>query len=174
MKRRLLEFLLCLAVSTVPNGQLFAETKESAALDKLRGLAGNWEGTFTWSGGRNATGRMGAQYYTTGNGSAVVENLTQDGVPSMTSVYHLDGADLRLTHFCAAQNQPRLKATAVDPDKGEITFSFVDITNLRSPSSGHVEGLEIRFIAPNHVALRFHFKSGDTDSQELVDLQRKV
>jgi hypothetical protein len=161
MKRRLLElFLLCFAVWTVPNGQLFAQTKESAAFDKLRGLAGNWEGTFAWSGGRNATGKMGAQYYTTGNGSAVVENLTQDGVPSMTSVYYLDGADLRLTHFCA--------------DKGEITFSFVDITNLRSPTSGHVDGLEIRFIAPDHVTLRFHFKSGETDSQELVELQRKV
>jgi hypothetical protein len=175
MKRRLLKlFLLCLAVWTVPNGQLFAQTKESAAFDKLRDLAGNWEGTFAWSGGRNATGKMGAQYYTTGNGSAVVENLTQDGVPSMTSVYHLDGADLRLTHFCAAQNQPRLKATTVDPEKGEIMFSFVDITNLRSPTSGHVDGLEIRFIAPDQVTLRFHFKSGDTDSQELVDLRRKV
>ena len=175
MKRRLLQlFLLCLAVSNVSNGRLFAQSKESAAFDKLRDLAGNWEGTFAWSGGRNATGKMGAQYYTTGNGSAVVEDLTQDGVPSMTSVYHLDGADLRLTHFCAAQNQPRLKATTVDPEKGDITFSFVDITNLRSPTSGHVEGLEIRFIAPDHVTLRFHFKSGDKDSQELVDLRRKV
>ena len=175
MKRRLLQlFLLCLAVWTVPNGQLFSQTKESAALDKLRDLAGNWEGTFAWSGARNATGKMGAQYYTTGNGSAVVENLTQDGVPTMTSVYHLDGTDLRLTHFCAAQNQPRLKATTVHPDKGEITFSFVDITNLRSPTGGHVEGLEIRFIAADHVTLRFHFKSGDTDSQELVDLRRKA
>lgn len=104
----------------------------------------------------------------------VVENLTQDGVPFMTSVYHLDGPDLRLTHFCAAQNQPRLKATAVDADKGEITFSFVDITNLRSTTSGHVDGLEIRFIAPDHITLRFNFKSGDKDSQELVDLRRKV
>jgi hypothetical protein len=112
MKRRLLElFLLCFAVWTVPNGQLFAQTKESAAFDKLRGLAGNWEGTFAWSGGRNATGKMGAQYYTTGNGSAVVENLTQDGVPSMTSVYYLDGADLRLTHFCAAQTRRPLILT---------------------------------------------------------------
>jgi len=175
MKRRLLGlFLLCLSVWAMPNGQSFAQTKETAAFDKLRGLAGNWEGTFVWSGGRDATGKMDAQYYTTGNGSAVVENLTQDGVPSMTSVYHLDGADLRLTHFCAAQNQPRLKATVIDPDKGEIMFSFVDITNLHSPTSGHVEGLEIRFMAPNHVTLRFHFKSGDKDSQEVVDLRRKV
>jgi hypothetical protein len=56
-----------------------------------------------------------------------------------------------MTHFCAAQNQPRLKATTVDPDA--ITFSFVDITNLRSPTAGHVHGLEVRFLEPDHITL---------------------
>src|SRR5215469_18418646 len=169
MKRRLLWLTLaCLGLS----GLLFAETNESAALEKLRALKGDWEGTYAWTG--TEPKKAEAHYYITGNGSAVEENLVQEGVPSMTSVYHLDGTDLRLTHFCAAQNQPRLKATAFDPDKGEIMFSFVDITNLHSPTSGHVEGLEIRFMAPNHLTLRFHFKSGDKDSQEVVDLRRKV
>ena len=156
-----------------PGGLLFAQTRESAALDKLRALSGDWEGTFAWSGARNASGKMDAQYYGTGNGSAVVENLTVDGTPSMTSVYHLDGADLRMTHFCGAQNQPRLKATAIDPDSSQITFSFVDITNLRSPTAGHVEGLEVRFLGPEHVTLRFRFKGDGKDSDELVDLRRK-
>ena len=61
---------------------------------------------------------------------------------AMGSVYHLDGADLRVTHYCAAQNQPRLRATSFGTDNSDIRFSFVDITNLRSPSDGHVSGLE--------------------------------
>jgi hypothetical protein len=60
---------------------LSAQTKESAALDKFRTLSGDWEGTFAWSGARTASGKMDAQYYTTGNGSAVVENLIHDGAP---------------------------------------------------------------------------------------------
>jgi len=152
---------------------LSAQTKESAAFDKLRSLSGDWEGSFAWSGARSASGKMSAQYYTTGNGSALVENLTVDGAPIMTSVYHLDGADLRLTHFCAAQNQPRLKATAVDPDNGQITFSFVDITNLRSSTAGHVHGLEVRFLKPDHITLRFRFVGDGKDSDELIDLRRK-
>jgi hypothetical protein len=68
-----------------------SQVRASAAFDKLRSLAGEWEGTFAWSGARNATGKMGARYYATGNGSSLVENLIQDGVPSMTSVYHMDG-----------------------------------------------------------------------------------
>ena len=116
---------------------------------------------------------MDAQYYTTGNGSALVENLTKDGVPAMTSVYHLDGADLRLTHFCAAQNQPRLKATTIDSDGGQITFSLVDITNLPTPAAGHVYDLEVRFLESGHITLKFRFVGDGKDSDELVDLRRK-
>jgi len=170
MNKRLL-FLVLLSIAF--GGLLSAETKQTAAFDRLSSLRGEWEGTFTWSGARNASGKMGAQYYTTGNGSALVENLTIDGTPTMTSVYHLDGSDLRLTHFCGAQNQPRLKATAVDLDRGQITFSFVDITNLRSPTAGHVQGLEVRFLGADHVTLRFHFVADGKDSDELIDLRRK-
>jgi hypothetical protein len=172
------KYLLCLALFCIgPSEPLLAQTSEgaaSAAFDRLRALRGDWEGTFAWSGGRNATGKMDASYYTTGNGSAVVENLSTGGEPSMTSVYHLDDQDLRLTHFCAAQNQPRLRATAIDLANGQIAFSFVDITNLRSPTAGHVESLEVRLLEPNHVTLRFRFRSGSNESDELVDLRRKT
>jgi hypothetical protein len=58
-----------------------------------------WEGSFEWIGARTATGTVNATYSETGNGSAVVENLAMDGVPAMTSVYHLDGADLLRNSF---------------------------------------------------------------------------
>ena len=154
-------------------GASIAQTKESIAFDKLRGLSGEWHGTFVWSGARKDSGRMEAHYYTTGNGSAIVEDLSVDGTLSMTSVYHMDGADLRMTHFCAAQNQPRLKATEIDDDHGQIKFSFVDATNMRAPTAGHVSGLEVRFLAADHITLRFQFVAEGRNSDELIDLQRK-
>src|SRR5437763_1398708 len=69
------------------------ESPAARALDQLKTLAGNWEGTFEWTGARTANGPMNATYYTTGNGSAVVENLITENAPVMTSVYHLDGAE---------------------------------------------------------------------------------
>ena len=144
----------------------------TAAFSRLQGLAGEWEGSFQWSGARGAAGKMNATYYATGNDSAMVENLTVDGKPVMTSVYHLDGADLRLTHFCAAQNQPRLKADRIDMARGVVNFSFVDITNLRAPDAGHVAALEIRFPDPNHIVLTFLFESGSQHSSERIELQR--
>ena len=148
------------------------ETESSKALSQIKALIGNWTGTFQWTGGRNDSGSMNATYYVTGNGSAVVENLINQSTPAMTSVYHLDGADLRMTHFCGAQNQPRLKARRIDLDHGAIDFEFVDATNLRSPDSPHVHGLEIRLIDPNHLTLTFLFQSGSVESREEINLKR--
>jgi len=148
------------------------EHAAAAALEKLRALSGDWKGSFEWSGTRSDKGPMNASYYSTGNGSAVVENLTMDGVPVMTSVYHLDGADLRMTHYCAAQNQPRLKASRIDMARGIADFALVDITNLRSPEAGHVVGLELRFLGPDHITLAFRFEGGGKSSLERIDLKR--
>jgi hypothetical protein len=148
------------------------EGVNGAALAQLRALAGDWEGSLEWTGARTATGKMNATYYQTGNGSAVVENLTVDGVPSMTSVYHLDGADLRMTHYCGTQNQPRLKARQIDVAKGILDFDFVDATNLRSPDSPHVYGLEMRLLNPDHITLTFLFEGSGKLSREFIDLKR--
>ncbi len=83
--------------------------------------------------------------------------------PIITSVYHLDGANLRVTHFCAAQNQPRLKATLVDLTQGVIKFSLVDVTNLRSPDAGYVHGLQVQLLDPNHITLDFLFEGREAE-----------
>jgi hypothetical protein len=159
----------CAATTSV----LWAEQTESAqALGQIKALTGNWSGTFQWTGGRKESGSMNATYYVTGNGSAVVENLMNESTPVMTSVYHLDGPDLRMTHFCGAQNQPRLKARRIDLDHGAIDFDFVDATNLRSPDAPHVHGLEIRLIDANHLSLTFLFQSGSVESREEINLKR--
>ena len=166
--------LLCAGSSGVLLAQTAPQTRADTAFERLRALSGHWQGTFAWSGASTASGKLDAEYYVTGNGSALVENLIMGGAPSMTSVYHLDGADLRMTHYCAARNQPRLIASAVDLDHGLITFSFVDITNLHSPTEGHVEGLDMRFLGADHVTLRFHFKANGKDADELIELMCKT
>jgi hypothetical protein len=152
-----------------------AETRDgagAAALAQIRTLAGDWEGTLEWTGARSGTGNVSATYSQTGNGSAVVEDLVMGGVRSMTSVYHLDGSDLRMTHYCAAENQPRLKAQRIDLARGAVDFAFVDATNLRSPDAPHVHGFEMRFVDGDHILLTFLFQSGDKQSRERIQLTR--
>jgi hypothetical protein len=75
--------------------------QRSKAFDRLKSLTGTPK-AHEWTGARAASGAMNATYHLTGSGSALVEELIMK-VPVMTSVYHLDGATLRMTHFCAAQ-----------------------------------------------------------------------
>ena len=139
--------------------------------ERMRTLAGTWEGTFEWSGGRTGAGKLRATYYVTGNGSALVENLLmgEGDAPSMTTVYHLDGAELRMTHFCAAQNQPRLKATQIDAAAGTADFGFIDVTNA-TVSPAYVDGFSMRILDADDLNLKFEFlgKSGKKAVETIV------
>ena len=148
------------------------ESPAAAALARLATLTGDWKGTAVWTGGRSGSYPMDATYSTTGGGSAVVETLTQDGVAMMTTLYHLDGADLRMTHYCGARNQPRLKASKIDLASGAVDFAFVDATNLSSPDAPHVTGLEVRFGDADHLTITFLFEGGGKPAREKISLHR--
>ena len=169
MKRALLAAMLSAAavgVAATPEGSA------AAALEQLRRLSGEWKSSYAWTGARTDSGAMDATYSVTGNGSAVVETLISGGTPSMTTVYHLDGADLRMTHYCGAQNQPRLKAKRIDLAKGLLAFSFVDATNLKSPDAPHVHGFELEFVDAGHIVLTFLFDAAGKHSRERIELAR--
>ena len=87
-----------------------------AAFARLKALAGTWkvqlggdhrggqsQGNQEKHDGSPATVTFGL----TGAGSTVVETQFPGKGHEMISMYHLDGEDLRMTHYCAAGNQPR-------------------------------------------------------------------
>jgi hypothetical protein len=90
----------------------------------------------------------------------------------MTTVYHLDNGDLRATHFCAAKNQPRLKASKIDLTKGTITFALVDVTNVPSLAAPFVHGLDVQLSDADHLELTFHFENAGKKSEEHITLKR--
>lgn len=168
--RRHYGMVLCLLVSSwaLAAGAVHANAVD--AFERLKGLVGEWEGSFEWSGARSGGGEIRATYSLSGYGSTVIENLFDGTEISMTSVYHLDGEELRMTHFCAAANQPRLRASSTQGDI--LRFEFVDITNLADPADGHVHGFELHFKGPDHLNLRFTFLQEGKESYENVELTR--
>jgi hypothetical protein len=141
-------------------------------LQRIAALAGHWSGTFQWSGARASTGRLDASYEVTGNGSAVVEHLRMGGKPFMTTVYHLDGPQLRMTHFCAAGNQPRLRADAVNAAEGHARFEWIDVTNAGPANGGHVEEFSIRILGDDRLELEFVFEGSGPRAIETIKLER--
>jgi len=150
-----------------PNG-----TDTAAAFERMHALQGSWKGTYAWTGARSDSGAMDVTYRLSGAGSALIEDLIVDGNPSMTTVYHLDGSDLRMTHYCAAKNQPRLKAGSIDLTGNVYRFDFVDITNLRTPDAPHVHGFTMHIVDPDHLQLEFTFTAKGKESIEHITLTR--
>ena len=172
-------FTICIAMalvcgqSTAQKPKASSPTPAEEALIRLGDLKGEWHGTATWTGARSGSYPIRAKYSLSAYGSVVVEDLTgDDGVVSMTSVYHLDGNLLRLTHYCGARNQPRLKSERIDNARGEYTFSFVDATNLASRDAPHVHGLELKLIDANHLRIVFLFTAAGKESWETIELER--
>jgi hypothetical protein len=70
----------------------------------------------------------------------------------MVSVYHLDGDDLRMAHYCDLGNQPHLKLdrAASSPDK--FFFVFDGGTNLDPSKDSHIHALTMSFEKDGKVA----------------------
>ena len=78
----------------------------SAELEKLKSLAGKWEGAAKHSNGNEEATVV--EYKVTSGGSAVVETLSPGTSHEMVSVYHDAGRKLEMTHYCMLGNHPTL------------------------------------------------------------------
>ena len=83
----------------------------SAALERFKALAGDWVAAD--DGQMVKKGDLVARYAVTAGGSAVVETVFPGQAHEMVTVYHAEGPDLVLTHYCTEGNQPRMRAKNV-------------------------------------------------------------
>jgi hypothetical protein len=147
-------------------------TQAGAMFERMLALAGEWQGTFEWTDGRTGTGELRVRYTVTGAGSALIEDLiSPEGVATMSTVYHLDGDDLRMTHYCAARNQPRLVSSRFSDSPPAADFRFIDVTG--STKFGSVRAFRIEILDEDHLNLTFTFGGNPkTNGVEHIQLSR--
>ncbi|HSB61114.1 MAG TPA: hypothetical protein VLI67_05305, partial [Vicinamibacteria bacterium] len=95
-----------------------AGAKPSAGFERFKALAGEW--VAAEDGEMARKGDLVARYAVTAAGSAVVETIFPGTSHEMVTVYHADGPDLVLTHYCVEGNQPRMRAK----NAGASRFDF--------------------------------------------------
>ena len=117
-----------------------------AAFDKLKAMAGDW---IDVDGSMGMRDRVAPSYRVTGGGSSVIETLFGGTPMEMTTVYHKDGRHIALTHYCAAGNQPRMRATTTDGSS--LVFAFDGGTNFDPAKDGHMHAGRIDFLDPDRV-----------------------
>jgi hypothetical protein len=136
-----------------------------AAFEHLKSLTGNWQAKLS----NGAV--MKASYEVYGNGSAVVETLSGMGEPAMVTVYYPDGSQVMLTHYCTMGNQPRMRTS--DAGAGsQLSFGFVDATNMKSPDEAHMKALKLIFADQNHFSAQWTMNKDGKDMAETFNFER--
>jgi hypothetical protein len=120
------------------------------AYERFEALEGTWIGESTkgW--------KERIQYRVIAKESCVMET-SFDAHPNemMVTMVCPDGDRLLLTHYCVATNQPRLVLASASPDASELTFEFLDGTNLPSRDKGHMDKVVFRFVGPDEFTCRW-------------------
>ncbi len=142
----------------------------------LEVLPGNWQGKYADGTYENPTSDwqpIEVNYQITSGDTAIIENYV-DGNESaiMTTVYHLDNNDIRATHFCGAQNHPRMAGRVFDRSSNTLSLNFVDVSNLQTPADYHSRGIDLKIIDHDNVHVTFSGLENGEDSTRVFALTR--
>lgn len=141
----------------------------AACFARLKTLAGDWLQKDEKTGKESLLVR----YRVTAAGSAVEETIFPGSPHEMITLYHLDGDHLVLTHYCAAGNQPHLRATAAStPERME--FECVSVGNVRSHDENHMHLAVLTIKDANHLsAVWTALANGKPSHEAKFDVRRK-
>ena len=170
MRRQLLvSILVCFCfISVAGSDEPVGGKRASEIFAKLKKQAGLWRGHST-KGWEN---RLKIQVIA--KGSAILETSEFVDTPGegMVTTFYMDGDRLLLTHYCEAGNRPTLSATS-EASNGDITFEFVEGTNMPDRNTGHMDKVIYRFIDDNHYSSQWTwFANGKETWLENIEYER--
>ena len=122
-------------------------TPARLAFDRFRQLDGVWEG-------RSTKGWVERTSFKTIAGGSCVMETSFDAHPNetMVTMFHMDGEQLVLTHYCVSKNQPRMRADQISPDGSQLTFTFLDGANIPTRDRGHMDKAVFKFESPDRMS----------------------
>lgn len=144
----------------------------ASAFEFLRTLAGDWE---RGSGDHeHGSSSRSVSFKVTAAGSSIVETYNAGQPSEMVSIYHMDGNQLLLTHYCALQNAPIMRFEKSNKP-GEIKFAFHGGTNFDPKVDTHVHEGAFEIKDKNTVESNFvAFANGKPQPVGHALLKRKV
>jgi hypothetical protein len=138
--------LVALAAAAPPPPARPAPKAPSAGLERLKALAGDW--VAAEDGEMFKKGDLVSRYAVTGAGSAVVETVFPGSEHEMVTVYHADGPDVVLTHYCMG-NQPRMRAR--DAAGPRFDFTFDGGTNIDPARDRHMHSARVEILGADEI-----------------------
>jgi hypothetical protein len=172
-------FALAVALTAVSTMAL-AQSDAQKYFDKLKTLAGDWEGAVTVDPPMAqvpAGARVHVSMRITSRGNALVHEMQEPGTPLDPTKYdhpvtmiYLNDNQLNLVHYCDAGNRPHMVAKS-SPDGRTVEFSFVDLSG--GNEYGHMYHAVFATIDANHHSEDWtYLMPGDKPMHAHMDLKR--
>ena len=167
-----LALALSLALVGLTAGRADEKDKSAApTLDTIKKLAGEW--VVVGKDGK-PTDQIASKFSVTAGGSTVTETIFPGTDHEMLTVYHMDGKDLVLTHYCILGNQPHLRAIA-GSDPKTLTFKFENERHIDPTKSNHMHEATITLVDADHIKSAWiRCEEGKACETHGFDLVRKV
>lgn len=151
----------------------FAQTDATKSFEQLKALAGTWSAKINLNPpvpkmeGKAMTVTMRV----TSMGHTVVHEMTAPGQPDdPMTMFVLEGDHVLLTHYCDADNRPRMTGKA-SADGKTLDFEFLDVTG--NMKHGHMQHATFTFVdADHHIEDWTFLMPGDKAMHAHLELQR--
>lgn len=141
----------------------------AALLDQVKALEGEWVTT-----DEKGQAIVASIFKVSSGGSAVREIMFPGTGHEMTNMYHMDGSDLVVTHYCAAGNQPTMRARR-GAEKSVIECVLDRVTDWRGDQQPYMGGLTMRILEKDHLTQDWtSFEAGKAPQVTHFDLRRKT
>lgn len=160
--------MLALSGTTLFAGSPPDSGNGAAQFAKMKSLIGVWNG-------KDKDGNpVQASYKLVSAGKSVIETLDMgDSKENMVTLYHLDGGQLMMTHYCSIGNQPRMRADRSPQRENTLTFNFVDATNITSLDDARMQKLVLTFRDNNHFTQEWTLRAkGEDQAPYLLRYER--
>ncbi|MGB7727576.1 MAG: hypothetical protein WBL50_06065 [Candidatus Acidiferrum sp.] len=152
-----LRFMFTAVILLALSGVALAQSDAQKSFDKLKTLAGTWDGRVTTNPPQPEMGDGAATQISlrvTSRGNALVHEMKAAGTPDdpnrydhPVTMFYLDNDRLLLTHYCDAGNRPRMMART-SLDGKTVEFDFLDVAG--GTQYGHMHHVVFTVIDANH------------------------
>ncbi len=123
-----------------------------SAFEALKAMEGTWVGTVQ-TNRSDEPRETKITFKVSAGGHSVIQTFAPGSPMEMFSVYHMDGDELLMTHYCAIGNAPKMKFAASD-EAGVVAFDFNGGTNMDPAKDAHAHEGTMRLLSPDRYESR--------------------
>ena len=134
--------------------------------EAVAALEGRWTG-------EAPDGTDGVTEFSVTSGGSVIRETMNPGTDfEMTNMYALDGNGLVMTHYCAAGNQPHMRATAMEA--GSIVFEPIGVSDLKATDEYYMGGMTLEMKGPDHIIQHWTgYVAGEAQEDGVMSIEMK-